>query len=819
MQKGPGVKRLLDLFFSFAALILLLPLFFVIAALIRLDSEGAVFFRQERVGRRGKVFRIWKFRTMVDNAEALGSQITGKNDPRVTQIGQVLRKLKLDELPQLINVLLGEMSFVGPRPEVPRMTAGYDEKVRDEIFEVLPGMLGSSQLVLRDEEALLPEKGDVEAFYREHILPGKIKTDLAYVRSRDPFKDLKILARAVPVLFGGSLKWSYIFESRRRVFFLSLDLVLAAATYAAAFHIRFENQVPEDQRAIMLAMLPWVICIRAFCYVSFGLYQTLWQYLGLEELISIIKAVTVGTLLIPVAGFLLQTGDQPRSTLVVDWLLLILVLGLSRVLFKITAERLRKPKIGSGRKNALIIGAGDAGEHLVREFIRRPELGYRPAGFLDEDPMKAGMRIHGIKVLGGFSHFGQAVRVKKIEAVVIAMPEVSGETIQSIIHETRRLGLVCRIMPRMANVLSPQIIPLQLKEVDIADLLGRSLVRADTQRLESFLSGRRVLITGAGGSIGSELARMVYQHHPAELVLVDQSESSLYDIETQLGGLSSPTRIFPYLRDVKDRASLKKIFETHRPEIVYHASAYKHVPLLETHFAEGIINNVLGTRNAADLSAEFGVERFVLISTDKAIHPRSVMGATKRICELYLQSLVAAKTKFMAVRFGNVFNSQGSVVPLFKRQIEQGGPVTVTHPDVKRYFMDISEAVFLILEASMLGEGSRIFVLDMGRPVKIVDLARSLMQLMGFSPDQIPIRYTGLRPGEKMEEEIEMKNEVLLPTGHEKIKIWKSGVTVDVSIGAKIEQLFEAVRSGAGREIVLEKIREIVPEYDPWRQG
>lgn len=810
------MKRFLDILLSLAAMILLAPLFVLIALLIRLDSEGAVFFRQERVGRKEKIFRIWKFRTMVENAEAMGARITGKNDPRVTQVGQVLRKMKLDELPQLLNVLSGDMSFVGPRPEVAVMMSGYTHVEKEEILADRPGILGSSQLVLRDEEEMLPEKGDVEAYYREHILPGKIKTDLAYVRSRDPFKDLKILARAVPVLLSGSVKWGYIFESKRRVFFLLFDLFLSGVTYMAAFHLRFENQIPADQMAIMTALLPVVILLRAPCYVSFGLYQTLWQYLGIEELIAIVKAVTVGTLLIPVAGFLLQLDHQPRSTLVMDWLLLILALGLSRMIFKITAERLRKPKIGIGRKNALIIGASDAGELLIREFIKRPELGYRPVGFLDEDPIKAGIRIHGIKVVGGFSHLAQVVRVKKVEVVIIALPEASGETIQNIIHESRRLGLVCRIMPRMANTLSPQIIPLQLREVDIADLLGRSLVRADTHRLQQYLSGKRVLITGAGGSIGSELARMVYQHHPREIVLVENSESNLYDIETQLRDPASGTRVFAYLRDVKEQAQLRKIFETHRPEIVYHASAYKHVPLLEEHYAEGIINNIQGTKNAADLSSEFGAERFVLISTDKAIHPTSVMGASKRICELYTQSLRGSKTKYMAVRFGNVFNSRGSVVPLFKRQIEQGGPVTVTDPNVTRYFMDLSEAVFLILEASMLGDDSQIFVLDMGRPVKIVDLARNLMQLMGVTPEQIPIQFTGLRPGEKMEEEIEMKSEVLLPTAHEKIKIWKSETAVLAGAAMKIEELLALAKSGAAREDVQKKITEIVPDYKPW---
>lgn len=811
------MKRVLDFAVSLTALAVLSPLMILTALLIKLDAEGSVFFRQERVGRRGQVFWIWKFRTMVEDAESLGAQITAKNDVRITRIGRVLRKSKLDELPQLFNVVLGEMSLVGPRPEVPRMMDLYAESERAEIFETRPGILGSSQLLWRDEEKILPETGDIEAFYREHILKAKIQCDLDYVRSRDPLKDLKIVFRAVPALTSGFFKWGYIFESRRRISFLAFDLVLAAASYAAAFLLRFENQVPEDQLAIFWAMLPWVLILRGFCYVSFGLYQTLWQYLGLTELIAIVKSVTAGSLLLPVVSFLAQTGYQPRSTLVLDWLILILALGFSRIFFKVTAERLRVPRTGHKSKNTLILGAGDAGERLIRELMKRPGLGYRPVGILDEDPLKAGVRIHGIKVLGGVNHLTQAARVKKAEALIIALTEVSGQTIQTILSEGRRLDLICRIMPRMANILPPQIVPLQLKEVDVADLLGRSLVKADAGRLENFLAGKRILITGAGGSIGSELARRIHEHHPHEIVLVDQSESNLYEIEMELAAsAASGVRVVPYLRDIRDRAALEKVFSSHRPEIVYHAAAYKHVPLLEHHVAEGILNNVLGTRNAADLAAQFESEKFVMVSTDKAIRPSSVMGATKRIGELYLQTMSSAKTQFMAVRFGNVFNSRGSVVPLFRSQIERGGPVTVTHPDVKRYFMDISEAVFLILEASRIGGGKRIFVLDMGDPLRIADLARNLMQLMGAAPDQIPIRYIGLRPGEKLEEEIQMKGERLIPTECSKIQIWEAPVT-DADFRKKMEFLLKQASLGSDRDAILRALCSAVPDYQPWR--
>lgn len=809
------MKRFCDILLSVAGLILSAPLMLLIAILVRLDSEGPVIFWQQRVGRSGRLFQILKFRTMVENAREMGPCITANNDPRVTQIGRILRWLKLDELPQFLNVLRGDMSFVGPRPEVPEIVARYDEHQK-KVLNVRPGIIGPSQIAHRDESEVIPEKEDPEAYYLRHILPAKLRRDLEYVQNMSPLKDLAILLGGGAGILLGSVKWNYIFESRRRFFFLIFDIMLSAFTYWFAFSLRFEGQISVEDMALLTAMLPFVLGIRTFCFVYFGLYQTLWQYLGIEELLSIIKSVTVGSALIPVFSFLLQTRLQPRSTLIIDWFVLIMALGLSRMLFKITVDRLKKPRLGKVRKNVLVVGAGDTGELLIRELIKRPELGYRPVGFIDEDPHKLGMRIHGVKVLGRMAQLAQIIRVKKVDSVVIALSEAAGSVIKNIFAECRRLGLPCQIVPRMTGMVSSRVLSSRLKEVDVADLLGRTLVRADIEGIQHFFSNKRVLITGAGGSIGSELAAMIFQNHPREIILIDNSESNLYDIETQLRNLPSETTVYAYLRDVRNLEEMEKIFRQHRPEVVYHASAYKHVPMLETHYAEGILNNVLGTKTVADLTVKYEAEMFVLISTDKAIRPRSIMGATKRICELYTQSLKGGKTRFLAVRFGNVFNSRGSVVPLFRRQIEQGGPITITDPEVTRYFMDLSEAVFLILQATLLGIESEIFVLDMGNPVKIVDLARNLILLMGLSPDAFPIRYTGLRPGEKLEEEIEMKSETLLPTAHEKIRIWKSKDTIPATTRQDIEGLVALIRTGAAREAVIEKIRAVVPEYQPW---
>ena len=811
------IKRSCDIFLALLGILLFFPFILLTALLVRLDSAGPVIFRQKRVGRDGRLFTIYKFRTMVEDAEKLGSQITAKSDPRITQIGRLLRWLKLDELPQFINVLKGDMSFVGPRPEVPTMVERYSKAER-EVLSVTPGIIGTSQIENRDEEEKLPEGDNVDEFYAKNILPAKLRTDLGYVKNKDPFKDIKILFGGAASLVLSSVKLNYILESRRRFIFLLLDIAISVLSYCAAYLLRFEGTIPPEDLAFMRATLPFVVLLRAPCFIYFGLYQSLWQYLGIQELMSIIKAVTIGSLLIPLLPFMLQVA-VPRAVLIIDWILLIVALGGSRVFFKLTTERLRHSWLAENRKNVLIVGAGDSGEMLVREFIKRPSLGYRPVGFVDNDPQKIGVRIHGVKITGQISQLSQIVKVKKVDEVIIALPEASGGEIRDIMKICRGLKLPCRIVPQVSPLLSAQVLPLKLRAVDISDLLGRELVNADLRGIQEFFRDKTVLVTGAGGSIGSELARIIFQAHPRELILIDSSESNLYDIENDLAGRQSSTDVVGYLRDVTHYLEMRKIFERHKPQIIYHAAAFKHVPLMELHFEQGILNNIVGSRAMSDLALQYQAECFTLISTDKAIRPRSLMGATKRVAELYAQSLNGKKTKFLAVRFGNVFNSRGSVVPLFKKQIEDGGPVTITDPNVTRYFMDVSEAVFLILQASMIGSQSEIFVLDMGQPVKIVDLARDLMQLMGVSEKQVPIKYIGLRPGEKLEEEIQMQSEQAMPTAYKKIRIWKSVDLPPANIAQQIDELVMLVHQGADRNSIIQKLKLIIPEYTPWRIG
>lgn len=806
------IKRAFDIIISFFAVIFLLPVMAVIALLVRLDSAGKIIFKQERVGKDEKVFLIYKFRTMVEDAQKLGPSITAQNDPRVTQIGYLLRRLKLDELPQFFNVLKGNMSMVGPRPEVPNIVAQFPEHAK-KIFTVKPGIIGLNQIENIDEASMLTDQDQVEKFYLEKILPQKIKNDLSYVNNKNPYKDLQILLGGAAAVIMNSIKLRYILESRRRITFLIIDLCLAVLSFWLGYLLRFEGNIPHDEKTLLFSMIPFIVFLRTPCFITFGLYQTLWQYLGIQELLSIIKAVTVGSLLLPFVPFLFQMNLPPRSTLIIDWLLLIVLLGGSRVIFKLTADRLRASS-WDNRKNVLIVGAEDAGESLIREYIKRPSLGYRPIGFLDDNPDKIGMRIHGVKVMAHIAQLASVVKIKKADEVIIALTESPAEQIRGIIQTCKELRLPCRILPQTSSMIPATMLPAKLRPVDISDLLGRELVHTDQTGIQDFVRDKVILVTGAGGSIGSELVSLLFEHHPRELVLIDESENSLYDIEMELKARPSQTQVHCYLRDVSRREDIQPIFEKHKPQVIYHAAAHKHVPLVELNFAKGILNNILGSKTMADLAVDFHAETFVLISTDKAINPTSIMGTTKRISELYTQSL-KGKVRFLAVRFGNVFNSRGSVVPLFKKQIESGGPVTITHPDVTRYFMDISEAVYLILQATIMGTHSEIFVLDMGQPIKIVDLAKDLIQLAGLNPKIFPIRFTGLRPGEKLEEELQLNSELAIPTAHKKIKIWRSAQKNHYDVGKGIEELLSLVTSGASRDAVIHKLKEIVPEYHP----
>jgi FlaA1/EpsC-like NDP-sugar epimerase len=466
-----------------------------------------------------------------------------------------------------------------------------------------------------------------------------------------------------------------------------------------------------------------------------------------------------------------------------------------------------------------IVGAGDAGEGILRELYRLPVEKFHVVAFIDDDPKKRGTRIHGVPVLGGVGELAEIADRQRVEEVIIALLHPTRDELRRIIEVCKGRKLTFRIVPGVAELIEGRTDVGRLREVDINDLLGREPVTLDTDRIGPFLTDKVVVVTGAGGSIGSELCRQVLQFLPRSLVMVEKAENNLFYVERELRQAHPQATLVPVIADVCDRTRVEQVFRMFRPAVVFHAAAHKHVPMMELNPGEAIKNNVFGTKNVADMSSAFGADAFVMISTDKAVNPTSVMGCTKRVAEMVCQSIgggpQGGKTKFVAVRFGNVLGSAGSVVPIFRDQIARGGPVTVTHPEMRRYFMTIPEATQLVIQAGTMGKGGEIMLLDMGEPVKIVDLARNMITLSGFRPDEdIKIEFLGVRPGEKLFEELRTTGEDVLPTPHKKIFVWQSRYCRTEDMKAALERL-QAVTNGCSPEQVQKALQSVVPEYKP----
>ena len=615
---------------------------------------------------------------------------------------------------------------------------------------------------------------------------------------------------------------------------LGIDALLLAAAWYGAHLLRFNFDIPAGHLNVMKKAFPFIIIVKIGTFYFFDLYRGMWRYTSITDLLNIIKATCISSFLI-ISFILFSTRfvGFARSVFIIDWCLTILLISGFRLSVRLYFELVSqdKPWRVVARtlfwplrekhpdcKNLLIIGAGDCGEKIYREIRDNARLGYNVVGFLDDHPTKVGMKIHGIPVLGPIKDIEAVAESVRADEALIAIPSAGCKQMRRIVDYCKESGIKFKTVPGMGELINGKVTVNAIREVAYRDLLGREAVKLDEAQIGSYLHDRSVLITGAGGSIGSELCRQICRFRPETIVLYERAESPLYELGLELKQNFGGIKILPLLGDIRDRRQLEKAFEASKPQAVFHAAAYKHVPMLELQPWKAIKNNILGTRNLIDMAQRFETERFVFVSTDKAVRPVNVMGSSKRVAEMLVQShngSSASSTRFMIVRFGNVVGSVGSVVPLFKKQIEKGGPVTVTDREVTRYFMTIPESCQLILQAGAMGEGGEIFILDMGTPIKIDDMAHDLIRLSGFEPDvDIKIEYIGLRPGEKLYEELITEGEGIAPTSHEKIMVLRGEECNLAVVNGKIDELARLAYDQEAENIKA-KLREIVPEYEP----
>src|SRR5262245_13828640 len=747
------------------------------------------------------------------------SAITGDGDARVTRVGRILRPLRLDELPQLLNVLKGEMSLVGPRPEAPSIVSRYTAEQR-RILEVPPGLTGPTQLTHLDEASQIPPGADPTEHYVQHVLMDKLEQDLHYVKSRTFLGDVAILLRTplgLAQCFLDRPRPGRLVKAAR----MSMDITLAGLATYAAFLARFDGNIPADVDASLIAGLPFILAVYASAFLLLGTFRGIWRFASVQDFWRVAKACGIGGIVNAVGMHTLGWG-YPRSVLLMSPAITLLFLATARLTFRTLATALINAGAARDRRRVVIVGAGRTGASLAREIVSNPRLPVDLVGFVDDDRHLERAMLHNVPVLGTTSQLEELTRKYQLSEAIVAIPRPTLSQLRRIREACTRAGLVFRTLPSLGQLVSGDGQVRYLRKVDVDALLQRDVRALDTEKIAKFLEGKRVMVTGAGGSIGSELCRQVVRLGAESLLVGERAENALCALSAELQTIGSSTKLTAALADIKHIVRMSELFSHFRPQVVFHAAAYKHVPMLESHPTEAVLNNVIGTARLANLANSHSVEDFVFISTDKAVRPGNLMGATKRICELYLMALEAAKqtqlepspgtTKFRIVRFGNVLGSAGSALPLFQRQIEDGGPITITDPDVSRFFMTIEEAVGLVLESTQLDNQGAVAVLDMGAPVKITNLADDLITALGLSPSAVPRQFIGLRPGEKMHEVLWDEVDEVLPSVHPRIAIVRPSSKPLKEMNALVRQLEQlAVEGHVGP--LLAMVREMIPSY------
>ncbi len=593
-----------------------------------------------------------------------------------------------------------------------------------------------------------------------------------------------------------------------------IDIVSLSMVFFSSYWVRMDLDYLLKNFTTIIWGLPLILFFKLLFLFKFDLYSGMWRYTGIKDFINLIKATTAAFCFVIIAAYLpLNFVLISRSASIIDFVLGVMVLGGVRVSARIYFDYMNGTNEVSGKKRLLILGAGDAGEKILRDVLKNKGLSYFVVGFLDDDRNKIGHKIHGIPVLDSIGMVKKIAKEHMIDELIVATPSANRESFRKIVEKCKASGVKYLIIPSLNEIISKKVGLSSARKLSYEDLLGRSSVKLDSRKVSHFLTNKVVLVTGAGGSIGSELCRQIASFKPQKLLLFDIAESSLYHIDMELTNNIPYLDVHPIVGDVKDKGHLSKVFAKFRPEIVFHAAAYKHVPMMELQPWKAIENNMVGTKTLVEVADEFAVKNFILISTDKAVNPTSIMGASKKLAELVVLSKNSGKSKFSVVRFGNVLGSVGSVIPLFEKQIAKGGPVTVTHPDIVRYFMTIPEASLLVLQAAELNKGGDIFVLDMGKQIKIDKIAREMIKFFGFEPDKdIEVEYVGLRPGEKLYEELNAKFENLEVTSHPKINVVKTGKPRPLRVEDFSDLKQAAIEQNDLR--LRQVVKKILPEYD-----
>lgn len=807
-------KRIFDITIALILFVAVFPVIPIVLLMLWLLGRRPIIKVSPLIGKNGKLFNFYIFNVLFKKIVTT-ENIESNGYSSRKFIEKVICLSKLYLWPTLINIIKGELSFIGPIPESQKVINSLNGEHK-KLFSVRPGLLSPGFFCDARSigEPLSSKQTDID-YYLSNNLPDKTKLELQYIGDPRLSKDFIVFIKLVFTKIRHIITRNVKTGLRTYNFLIPIDILLIITSVFVAYLLRFEWIIPSDQVVTFLLILPLAVASRIFVFHRFGMYKNILKYVGILDLVKIIQATSVSSILIIAVLFFFGIHGQSRSVFLMDWIICILLIGGSRLIIRLINES--SSLDNKLKKNILIFGAGDVGEMLLRELNRSSRDRYNVVGFIDDDKEKHGLTLHGIPVLGGRGLIPQMVELFRIDEVFIALAIVPANDIKSIINYCKKANVRHKIVPAVSNSLNGDIYLSKLRNVEITDLFGREPVNLDISAIKNVLHNKDVLVTGAGGSIGSELCRQIAEYNPKSLILIDKNENYLHEIRIELTGLFKDINLICLLSDITNKEKQEIIFNTYKPQLIFHAAATKHVPLSEENPDEAIITNIIGTKIVANLAAEYDASHFILVSTDKAVNPTSIMGVSKRVAELYVQAICGfSKTKFMIVRFGNVLNSNGSVLPTFIKQIDKGGPITVTHEKIERYFMSINEAVQLILQAVSMGENGRIFLLDMGKSYKILELAKELIRLNGFKPyEDIDIEITGLRPGEKLFEELIGRNENVISTNHKSIKILESKSFYSFNeLNEKIESLISFAKD-LNYDKISETLKDIVPAYTP----